>query len=55
MTRNLPPAESARLDAYARTLRTGLCALFLVALFTNLIPRAEGEFPSEPVSVEVRR
>ena len=51
----LPPAERARLDAYARTMRTLLLALFLVALMGNLIPRHGDAVPSEPVSVEVRR
>jgi hypothetical protein len=51
----LPPAEVARLDSYARHMRTLLCALFLVALMSNLIPRAEGAFPAETVSGEVER
>ena len=56
MTRaHLPPAEVARLDAYARTMRTGLCALFLVALCGNLIPRHPDAMPAETVSTEVRR
>ena len=51
----LPPAERARLDVYARHMRTLLLALFLVALMGNLIPRHPGAVPSETVGVEVRR
>lgn len=51
----LPPAEVARLDSYAHHMRTGLLALFLVALVGNLIPREPGAFPAEVVSVEVER
>ena len=51
---DLPPTEAARLDAYARTMRTGMVALVFVAGMANLIPRTPGEFPAETVS-EVRR
>ena len=54
MTRNLPPAEAARLDAYARTMRTGMVALTFVAGMANLIPRHPDAMPAETVS-EVRR
>ena len=49
----LPPSEVARLDSYARTMRTALAALFFVAMMGNLIPRHPDAVPMEVVNVEV--